>query len=364
MSRRRKWPSALVVNGLLALICFFWLIPTIGLLVSSVRQPENVLNTGWWTVLPHVDWTTVETLKPPTGVQGDTPVTIEGLTATFDQFRAGVTAPDGRRIIWVGNRRAGQIRVQDRRWVTELNFTLRNYQTVLSGSKETFTSGGGELRTETGADLGSAFLNSIAVTVPATVIPLTVAAFAAYAFAWMRFRGRMALFGLLVTLLVIPLQIALVPVLRDYVGLHLNGTFLGVWLVHTGFGLPLAIYLVYNFVSQIPRDLIESAVADGASHFAVFRHLIVPLSVPVLASFAIFQFLWVWNDYLVALIFLGGTPDVQVLTIKLANLAGSRGQDWQLLTAAAFVSMIVPLAVFFALQRYFVRGLLAGSVKG
>jgi len=207
-------------------------------------------------------------------------------------------------------------------------------------------------------------MNSIAVTIPATVIPLTVAAFAAYGFAWMRFRGRMALFALLVALLVIPLQIALVPVLRDYTGLDLNGTYLGVWLAHTGFGLPLAIYLVFGFVAEIPRDLIDSAVTDGASHFAVFRRIIVPLSVPVLASFAIFQFLWVWNDYLVATTFLGGTQDVQVLTIKLVNLAGTRGQDWQLLTAGAFVSMIIPLIVFFALQRYFVRGLLAGSVKG
>jgi alpha-glucoside transport system permease protein len=207
-------------------------------------------------------------------------------------------------------------------------------------------------------------MNSIAVTIPATVIPLTIAAFAAYGFAWMRFRGRMALFALLVALLVIPLQIALVPVLRDYVGLNLNGTYLGVWLAHTGFGLPLAIYLVFGFVSEIPRDLIDSAVTDGASHFAVFRRIIIPLSVPVLASFAIFQFLWVWNDYLVATTFLGGTENVQVLTIKLVNLTGTRGADWQLLTAGAFVSMIIPLIVFFALQRYFVRGLLAGSVKG
>jgi alpha-glucoside transport system permease protein len=212
--------------------------------------------------------------------------------------------------------------------------------------------------------MGTAFMNSIAVTVPATLIPLTVAVFASYGFAWIRFRGRIALFGLLVTLLIVPLQIALVPVLRDYVGLGLNGTYLGMWLAHTGFGLPLAIYLIFNFVSQIPKDLIESATADGASHFAVFRHIIVPLSVPVLASFAIFQFLWVWNDYLVAQTILGGTADLQVLTIKLVNLSGTRGQDWQLLTAAAFVSMIIPLIVFFSLQRYFVRGLLAGSVKG
>jgi alpha-glucoside transport system permease protein len=364
MPRRRRWLGQLAVNGTLAVICFIWLVPTIGLLVSSIRPAADVLNSGWWSVLPHQDYVTTKELPIPTGVTGDAPITIEGVSATFDGFRGGVTAPDGRRILWVGNRRTGRIEIQQKQWVAPFNFTLRNYQVVLSGGDKTYENTGGTLRTERGSDLGSAFMNSIAVTVPATVIPLTVAAFAAYGFAWMRFRGRMALFALLVALLVIPLQIALVPVLRDYTGLNLNGTYLGVWLAHTGFGLPLAIYLVFGFVSEIPRDLIDSAVTDGASHFAVFRRIIVPLSVPVLASFAIFQFLWVWNDYLVATTFLGGTQDVQVLTIKLVNLAGTRGQDWQLLTAGAFVSMIIPLIVFFALQRYFVRGLLAGSVKG
>ena len=364
MRRRRRWPALLAVNGTLAIICLIWLVPTMGLLVSSVRPPADVLNSGWWSVLPHQDYVTTKELPIPTDVTGDSPITIEGVSATFDEFRAGVTAPDGTRIQWIGNRRAGRVEIQQKQWVTPLNFSLRNYQIVLSGRDKTYENTGGTLRTERGSDLGSAFMNSIAVTIPATVIPLTVAAFAAYGFAWMRFRGRMALFGLLVALLVIPLQIALVPVLRDYVGLHLNGTYLGVWLAHTGFGLPLAIYLVFGFVSEIPRDLIDSAVTDGASHFAVFRRIIIPLSVPVLASFAIFQFLWVWNDYLVATTFLGGTQDVQVLTIKLVNLAGTRGQDWQLLTAGAFVSMIIPLIVFFSLQRYFVRGLLAGSVKG
>ena len=359
---RGTWLRSLVINGSLAIICLIWLIPTIGLLVSSVRPPADVLNTGWWTIVPHQDYVVSRQIPIPAGTTGDAPITIEGVTASFDQWREGVTGPNGEQLKWVGNRRAGRIDVQEKQWVFPLNFTLANYRTVLAGGNETFTVEG--VRPQTGADLGSAFMNSIAVTVPATLIPLAVAAFASYGFAWMRFRGRMALFGLLVALLVVPLQIALVPVLRDYTGLGLNGTFLGVWLAHTGFGLPLAIYLVFGFVSQIPKDLIESATADGASHFSVFRHIIIPLSVPVLASFAIFQFLWVWNDYLVATTFLGGTQDVQVLTIKLVNLSGTRGQDWQLLTAAAFVSMIIPLIVFFSLQRYFVRGLLAGSVKG
>jgi alpha-glucoside transport system permease protein len=169
---------------------------------------------------------------------------------------------------------------------------------------------------------------------------------------------------MVVALLVVPLQIALVPILRDYVALELNGTFLAIWLAHTGFGLSLATYLLYNYVSQLPRDILESAFIDGASHFTIFRQLILPLSVPALASFAIFQFLWVWNDYLVALIFIGEKPEIQVMTMRLAGLVGSRGSDWHLLTAGAFISMLLPLVVFFSLQRFFVRGLLAGSVKG
>ena len=184
-------------------------------------------------------------------------------------------------------------------------------------------------------------------------------------FAWMRFPGRTILFAMVVALLVVPLQVALIPLLRDFTrACGINGTYLALWLAHTGFGLPLATYLLYNYISQLPREMLESAFIDGASHFTIFTRLILPLSVPALASFAIFQFLWVWNDYLVALIFLGTSPQTQVVTMRLASIVGSRGQDWYLLTSGAFVSMILPLAVFFALQRYFVRGLLAGSVKG
>jgi alpha-glucoside transport system permease protein len=222
----------------------------------------------------------------------------------------------------------------------------------------------------------NAFLNSLAVTVPATIMPITIAAFAAYAFSWMDFRGRHVLFVLVVGLMVVPLQMALIPILRLYVGggelagvrifpdLNLNGTFLGVWLAHTGFGLPLATYLLRNYIGALPSSIVESAKIDGADHFTIFWRLIVPLSVPALAAFAIFQFLWVWNDLLVAYVFLGGTRDNRVVTIALANLVGSRGQDWHLLTSAAFITMSLPLVVFFSLQRYFVRGLTAGSVKG
>ncbi|MGB2984110.1 MAG: carbohydrate ABC transporter permease, partial [Candidatus Bipolaricaulia bacterium] len=197
-----------------------------------------------------------------------------------------------------------------------------------------------------------------------TVIPILIAAFAAYAFAWMRFRGRNILFIIIVGLLVVPLQMTLIPILRIYNRLGLSGTFLGIWLAHTGYGLPFAVYLFRNYFGGLPRDLFESARIDGASRLNVFFKIVLPLSVPAIASVAIFQFLWVWNDLLVALIYLGGTQDVAPMTLRVSNLAGYLGQDWHLLTAAAFVSMALPLAVFFAFQRFFVRGILAGSIKG
>jgi alpha-glucoside transport system permease protein len=223
---------------------------------------------------------------------------------------------------------------------------------------------------------GNAFMNSLAVTIPATVIPITIAAFAAYAFSWMEFKGRYVMFVAVVGLLVVPLQMALIPILRLYTqgatvfgmklfpDLGLQGTFLGVWLAHTGFGLPLAVYLLRNYIGSLPSSIIESARMDGADHFTIFWRLIVPLSVPALAAFAIFQFLWVWNDLLVAYVFLGGAGQNRVLTVALRELVGSRGENWQLLTSAAFISMALPLIVFFSLQKYFVRGLTAGSVKG
>jgi alpha-glucoside transport system permease protein len=210
----------------------------------------------------------------------------------------------------------------------------------------------------------AAFVNSLIITIPSTVIPITLAAFAAYAFAWVKFRGRAFLFAVVVGLLVVPLQMSLVPMLRIYQATGLTGSFLGIWLAHTGFGLPLAIYLLYNYISQLPKDIFESAYLDGATPFTAFTRLVLPLSLPALASFAIFQFLWVWNDLLVALVFLGTTEDVAPVTIQVATLAGTRGESIHLLTAAAFISMLLPMIVFLLLQRFFVRGLLAGSVKG
>lgn len=210
----------------------------------------------------------------------------------------------------------------------------------------------------------NAFLNTLAVSIPSTIIPIMIAAFAAYAFAWIDFPGRNFLFIVVVGLMVVPLQMALIPILRVYTDLDLTGTYPAVWLAHAGFGLPLAVYLLRNYMGSLPGSMIESARIDGADHFAIFTKLVLPLSVPVLASFAIFQFLWTWNDYLVALVFLGIEPKNRVLTVELADLAGRGEGALNLLPAAAFVTMILPLVVFFSLQRYFVRGLTAGSVKG
>ena len=265
----------------LAIACILWLVPSIGLLITSFRTPEAALRTGWWSAIldPFSDW------------------------------------------------------------------TLSNYTRVLEA--------GGT----------NAFLNSLAVSLPATVIPLLIAAVAAYAFTFMEFPGRDVFFVLIVGLLVVPLQVALVPLLRIYGDLGLTGTFAAVWLAHAGFGMPLAIFILRGYMATLPRAIIESAKIDGATHYQTFWKLIVPMSVPALASFAIFQFLWTWNDLLVALIFLGPGEN-EVLTVLVAGLVGAQQQGWQLVTAGAFLSMVIPLIVFISLQRYFVLGLTAGSVKG
>jgi alpha-glucoside transport system permease protein len=302
--KKKKLISSILVNGILAIICIMWTVPTLGLLVSSFRPPSDVNRTGWWAVVRSREET-------------DTPT-----------------------------------------------FTLDNYREVILGRDTSFTRADGTEVRASGDNLGRAFLNSVAVTIPATAIPIFIAACAAYGFAWMKFKGRKVFFVIVVALLVVPLQIALIPILRDYTNLGLTGTWLAIWLAHTGFGLPLATYLLYNYISGLPREILESAFLDGASHFTLFVRLILPLSMPALASFAIFQFLWVWNDLLVALVFIGSRPEVAVLTQRLQEMVGSRGQDWHLLTAGAFITMLLPLLVFFSLQRYFVRGLLAGSIKG
>jgi alpha-glucoside transport system permease protein len=232
-------------------------------------------------------------------------------------------------------------------------FTTENYQEVLFG------------RASSG-QLSTFFVNSLVITVPGTLIPLVAATMAAYAFSVLKWRGRDTVFVIVFALQIVPLQMALIPLLRIFAGSAALEAFpyLAVWVAHACFAMPLATFLLHNFMAEVPRELIEAARVDGAGHVTVFLKVMLPLLVPAIASFAIFQFLWVWNDLLVGLTFTGGNNAVQPLTARLAEMAGSRGQDWHLLTSGAFVSIIVPLIVFLALQKYFVRGLLAGSVKG
>lgn len=285
MKNIRQALAAFPVHLVIILIGFIWLLPTVGIFITSFRPRTDILNSGWWTVFLH--------------------------PFEFTQF------------------------------------TLENY---------------GEVLFENG--MWNSFLNSLKITIPGTLIPLFLAAFAAYAFAWMKFPGRNALLMVVIGLIIVPLQITFIPILRLFVQLGVNGTFLSLWLAHAGYGLPLLVYMLRNFMGGLPRELFESAFIDGASHITAFFRLVLPLSVPVLASMAIFQFLWVWNDLLVALIYVGGASATSPVTLTIANMIGSHGENWPLLTAAAFVSMVVPLIVFFSLQRFFVRGILAGSVKG
>ena len=282
------------------IIAVLWTIPTFGLLISSFRPAELIQTTGWWTIFQNP------------------------------------------------------------------GFTLDNYRDVLFSSSQS------------SPQLGAYFVNSLAIAIPATIFPLVFASMAAYAFAWIKFRGANVLFILVFALQIVPLQMALVPLLQifstwlrpgqqwlhDVIPIIPEQNYLPVWIAHTIFALPLAIFLLHNFISEIPNDVVEAARVDGATHGQIFFRIVLPLAVPAIASFAIFQFLWVWNDLLVALIFSGGTQDVAPLTQRLAELVGSRGQEWERLTAGAFISLVIPLIVFFSLQRYFVRGLLAGSTKG
>ncbi len=281
-------------------IAVLWTIPTFGLFVSSFRPAEAIRETGWWTIFANP------------------------------------------------------------------GFTLDNYQDVLLSTSSA------------SPQLGAYFANSLSIAIPATIFPLVIASMAAYAFAWIKFRGSNWLFILVFALQIVPIQMALIPLLQlfsqvlrpgqrwlhDVIPFIPEQNYLPIWIGHTIFALPLAIFLLHNFISEIPGEVVEAAKVDGASHTQMFFRIILPLAIPAIASFAIFQFLWVWNDLLVALIFSGGTQDAAPLTQRLVEMTGTRGQDWQRLTAAAFVSLVVPLIVFFGLQRYFVRGLLAGATKG
>ena len=373
------WAVHLSVVALVAL----WLFPTVGLFVSSFRTADQISTSGWWKALfPQEQNLVLRTAAPDAQKQEGALFVISGnlfaeegqgaggtisawgiSSQAISDYVPGETADmgdDGRLTVEAD----GDYRLEndaeftgrrgERVFVTATappEFTLQNYRMVLlSGS--------------TTDSMAKAFFNTLTVTIPATVIPIVIAAFAAYALAWMRFPGRALLIAAVVALLVVPLQLALIPLLRLHLGIGIGKGYLGVWLAHTGFGLPLAIYLLRNYMVGLPRDIIENAKVDGATDFQIFTRIILPLSFPALASFAIFQFLWTWNDLLVAKVFLiDATGETTVMTNQIVELLGTRGGNWEILATAAFVSIAVPLVVFFAMQRYLVRGLLAGSVK-
>jgi alpha-glucoside transport system permease protein len=370
-----------VQASVIVLVCL-WLFPTIGLLVSSFRTTDQITSGGWWSSLFPAEQNVILRAADPDdeGAQilngdvyvvkgnlfGDAPradIIAWGSTSrNIDAYVPGETAElkDGETItvhsngdyVWTSpTELSGRGQRVFATGVTPPEFTLQNYKTVLDGG----SADGG---------LGKAFLNTLTVTIPATIIPIVVAAFAAYALAWMDFAGRAVLIAIVVGLLVVPLQLALIPLLRLHLSIGIGKGYLGVWLAHTGFGLPLAIYLLRNYMVSLPRDIIENARVDGATDFQIFTKIILPLSFPALASFAIFQFLWTWNDLLVAKVFLiDATGQTTVMTQQIVELLGTRGGNWEILSTAAFVSIAVPLLVFFSLQKYLVRGLLAGSVK-
>jgi alpha-glucoside transport system permease protein len=373
----RKSALVWIVHLSVLILVTLWVLPTFGLLVSSFRTGDQISTSGWWSSLA-------------TQQQALSPIRIEGQEAQKDgkYVIEGTLFPAGKSTVsaWGTSSRAidaykpgdtadlgdGQSLTMDDQGTYVLSsptsfegarlprifatasrppeFSLDNYKQVLFGQN-------------TGVGIGQAFLNTATVAIPATIIPILVAAFAAYALAWMNFPGRALLVAAVVGLLVVPLQLALIPLLQFHNWIGIGKGYLGIWMAHTGFGLPLAIYLLRNYMVGLPRDIIENARVDGASEFQIFIKIILPLSFPALASFAIFQFLWTWNDLLVALVFLGTGNDQLVLTGALVNLLGSRGGDWEILATSAFVSIAVPLFVFFAMQKYLVRGLLAGSVK-
>jgi alpha-glucoside transport system permease protein len=384
----RNWP----IHVVLIALCALWLLPAFGLLVTSFRPFQAVNSSGWWTVLspPKGQAEYTQACASCHGAEGKQIATADlANPETIKKYSRSLTLVAALKRPINGQPHMGSLPVpsdiaaaniltylRDVSGVSrQPTFTLNNYIDALVGYRgsNTYTAdctvGAQALDLNCNASdlgnprgMGRAFLNSILVTIPAVILPILFAAFAAYAFAWLHFPMRTWIFALLVGLQVIPLQMTLIPISRLYAQLGLNGTYVGVWLFHMGFGLPYAIYLMRNFLGSLPRDLFESAYIDGANHWAAFWRLAVPLATPAMASLAIFQFLWVWNDLLVALVFLGGQNPV--MTYQISNMVTSKGSGWHLLTAAAFLSMLLPMIIFFALQRYFVRGMLAGSVKG
>jgi len=364
------------------LLVALWVFPTLGLFISSFRTADQIASSGWWRALfPTEQNLTLRTEPPGTQVQVGNLYVIEGTlfdagTGQRAEISAWGTSARDISAYQPGDqaelRKGGVLTVQadgsyrlehteefsgkrgPRVFVTAVvppEFTLKNYETIL-------VSGGAT------DNMAKAFFNTLTVTIPATIIPILIAAFAAYALAWMEFPGRALLIAAIVGLLVVPLQLALIPLLKVHNDIGIGKGYLGAWMAHTGFGLPLAIYLLRNYMIGIPRDIIENARVDGATDFQIFTRIVLPLSFPALASFAIFQFLWTWNDLLVALVFLiDSTGETTVMTKQIVEMLGTRGGNWEILATSAFVSISVPLIVFFAMQKYLVRGLLAGSVK-
>ncbi len=365
--------------SVLALV-LLWLFPTVGLFVSSFRTADQIASSGWWKALfPSEQNLTLRTAGPEAQVQSGNLYVIEGnlfdaeseavisvwgtSSREISAYTPGETAElrNGNRVTVQDN---GDYRLESDAEITGSRgsrifvtaetppeFTFANYQSMLFDESNS-------------EGMAKAFFNTLTVTIPATIIPILVAAFAAYALAWMEFPGRALLIAAVVGLLVVPLQLALIPLLKFHLAIGIGKGYLGTWMAHTGFGLPLAIYLLRNYMVGLPRDIIENARVDGATEFQIFVKIILPLSFPALASFAIFQFLWTWNDLLVAKVFLiDATGQTTVMTNQIVELLGTRGGNWEILATAAFVSIAVPLIVFFSMQKYLVRGLLAGSVK-
>ncbi len=373
-------PLVWLVHISVILLVVLWTLPTAGLLISSLRDKDQLAVSGWWTALSTSSQNlTGRAASPEAQVERDGKFVIagnllEGGNAKVSAFGFRPLQPTAFAVGTPADIGDGQtLTVKDDGSYEIVSPTRmegtrgqRIFYTAAIPPRFTFDNYREVMRAE---GIGASFINSLTVAIPATVIPILVAAFAAYALAWMKFPGRAILIAVVVGLLVVPLQMSLIPLLKLYngVGAFLGvpaKTYVGIWLAHMGFGLPLAIYLLRNYMAGLPREIMESARVDGASDFDIFIKIILPLSFPALASFSIFQFLWTWNDLLVAMVFLGTGNNELVLTGRLVNLLGSRGGNWEILTASAFVTIIVPLIVFFTLQRYLVRGLLAGSVKG
>ena len=365
----------------LLFLVILWTFPTAGLLISSLRDKDQLAVSGWWTALgTSVTQGVTRIGTATTQIQEGGKFVIRGnvfgedtnkSVESFGLSNAAPAAAAASQSLPMTD--GGTITVApsgDFEWVSETQFTHtrgpRIFYVATIAPRFTIDN---YLEVLTANGVGRSFINSFTVTIPATIIPILMAAFAAYALAWMRFPFRGLIVAVVVGLLVVPLQMSLIPLLSLYNGIanafgaEDGKTYLGIWLAHTAFGLPLAIYLLRNYMAGLPKEIMESARIDGASHFKIFTGMVLPLSFPALASFSIFQFLWVWNDLLVAMVFLGAQESKLVLTGKLVSLLGSRGNNWEILTAGAFITIVVPLIVFFGLQRYFVRGLLAGSVK-